>query len=221
VASADAAITAASYRVAWSADRWHDHRVRNHASELLTDDAALRHAIRNEPLHSDQAWAHGLDVDGLLRRVVASLNRLPSVVVEHAEFDDYGSGYASYVEVSITKRDGSLRQDTGAGWIDVECLGVLLCRLAPVACLLRPSVRSSGPNGAGAYSLPEANRVIAEPDQRWKYECDQIKSLLDHHDVTLIGPDPLTLPLSGAQFVETNLADSALDVFDAWFHWRD
>jgi hypothetical protein len=49
-------------------------------------------------------------VDGpLLRAVVAALDSRAEIMVEHAEFRHYGSGYASFVDVLITCRDGSQR----------------------------------------------------------------------------------------------------------------
>lgn len=188
--------------------------------ELLTEPGALRSAVRDEALHDDQAWDVGLDIDGFLRRVVAELGRLPTLVVEHSDFGHYGSGYASFVEVSMTKRDGSLRHDGGHGWVEVECLGILLCRLAPIACALRPSVRSTGTE-RGFHSLPSVDRAVTAVDQQWTYGFQQIRTVLDKHGLTLVGTDVLTLPLPGRLFVNTNLADSAFTIFDAWFHWMD
>lgn len=191
------------------------------ATGLMTDIAALQRAVRDETIYSDGAWEPGLDVDGFLRRVTAGMNRRPLVVVEHAEFDHYGSGYSSYVSISITKRDGSVRHERANGWVDVECLEIALCRLAPLACLLRPATRSRGPNGAGAYSLPQVGRLVTIPDQRWEGEYRQIADVLAWHDLPLVGPNPLADPLPDGLRVETNLADSAQTIFDAWFHWRD
>ena len=187
----------------------------------MTDASALRRAVQDEAIYGDGAWDPGLDVEGFLRRVTADLNRLPLVVVEHAEFAHYGSGYSSCVAVSVTKRDGSARSNNADGWADVECLELALCRLVPAACLLSPATRSRGPNGAGANSLPDVGRLITVPAKRWVGEYRQIAGVLDRHGLPLIGPDPLALPLPEGLSVETNLAGSSQTVFDAWFHWCD
>jgi hypothetical protein len=104
-----------------------------------TDPAALKKAANDHP---GRAWAGGIPaVEGFLRRVVADLNRPPALVVEHAEFDRYGSGYASFVDVLLTRRDGSLRR-TENGRTEVEGVSLALCRLAPVAVLMKDGWRS-------------------------------------------------------------------------------
>ncbi|GAA4387977.1 hypothetical protein GCM10023088_60770 [Actinomadura verrucosospora] len=193
----------------------------DHMDASLTEVAMLRRAVRDEQLRSERFWAHGLDVEGLLRGVTASLNTLPLVVVEHAEFDHYGSGYASYADVSVTKRDGSTRRNEGGGQVSVECLNVLLCRLTPVACVLRPANRWRGPGDNGSSVLPESDRAVTAPDRSWASEYRQIRDVLDRHGIALIGADLLIRPLPMGLAVETNLADSAQTIFDAWFHWRD
>ncbi|MGI5205143.1 hypothetical protein ACQEU6_26640 [Spirillospora sp. CA-108201] len=189
----------------------------DHLAELMSE-ATLRRAVRNEPLPG--AWDHVRDVDRFLRRRVAELNRLPLVVVEYAELDHYGSGYASYVDVFATKRDGSTRQDDEDGGVSVECLNVLLCRLAPIACLLQPDSRWQTPDSSCSIS-PNIDRVIAAPDQSWTDEFHQIRDLLDQRGISLIGPDLLTRSLPEGLEVRSNLANSTQTIFDAWFHWLD
>ncbi|MFA1549595.1 hypothetical protein [Actinomadura chokoriensis] len=187
-------------------------------AELISEVATLRRAVRNEPLPG--AWDHVRDVDRFLRRRVEELHRLPLVAVEHAELDHYGSGYASYIDVFATKRDGSTRQTDEDGGVRIECLNVLLCRLAPIACLLRPDDLWQTHDTSWSPS-PNINRVIAAPDQSWADEFHQVKDLLDQRGISLIGPDLLTRPLPEGLEAKSNLANPARTIFDAWFHWPD
>ena len=124
---------------------------------------AVRRATRDEIVAITGAWADGEQaVEGFLRRVVADLHRQPSTVVEHAEFGNYGSGYASFAEVFITSRDGTRRRTDS----DVDGLSLCLCRLAPFAVLSGfPSSRSSvglrarGPTGPSAAPTPPADQA--------------------------------------------------------------
>ncbi|WP_169983229.1 hypothetical protein [Microbispora sp. H10836] len=71
---------------------------------LLDRDAQIR-ASRDELVGREGAWAGGTEAaEGYLRRVVADLNRVPELVVEHAEFGHYGSGYASFVDADPARR---------------------------------------------------------------------------------------------------------------------
>lgn len=189
--------------------------------ELATNPVALESAVSDELASTAGAWTGGpTAVEGFLRRVVADLNRLPALIVEHAEFRHYGSGYASYVDVFMTKRDGSMRRSAN-GRTDVEGLTLALCRLAPLAVLLKHSWRSSGPGAAGGHSMPELLRVVDIDLPEWAEECRQIRQMLDGHGIALLGLQVLGLPLDARLRVETALGDPPYCVFDAWFHWMD
>ncbi|MEV1238528.1 hypothetical protein ACIBO2_44980 [Nonomuraea sp. NPDC050022] len=189
--------------------------------KLATDPAALRSAANDQLASAEGAWAGGeVSVEGFLRRVIADLDRMPMLSVDYAEFRHYGSGYASYVEVLITKRDGSMCRSE-SGWTKVEGLPLTLCRLAPLAALFKPDIRSSRPDGAGSSGLPALSLVTDTAPPGWEEEFRQIGQALDRHDVALLGSQVLSLPLEAGLRVETNLGDPPYSVFDAWFHWMD
>ncbi|TMR15510.1 hypothetical protein ETD86_26990 [Nonomuraea turkmeniaca] len=189
--------------------------------KLATDPTALRSAVNDQLAGAAGAWAGGAtSVDGFLRRVVADLDRMPTLSVHHAEFRHYGSGYASYADVFITKRDGSMRRSEN-GWTKVEGLPLALCRLAPLAALFKPDVHSSGPGGAGSRGIPELSLVTDTALPGWEEEFRQIRQVLDRHDIALLDSRVLGLPLEAELRVETVLGSPPYSVFDAWFRWRD
>ncbi|MEO3889523.1 hypothetical protein [Nonomuraea sp. B5E05] len=186
-----------------------------------TDPADLRSAANDQLASKAGAWAGGAaSVEGFLRWVVADLDRMPALRVHDAEFRHYGSGYASYVDVFITKRDGSMRRSEN-GWTHVEGLPLALCRLAPLAALCKPDERSSGPGGAGSRGLPALSLVTDAAPPGWVEEYRQIRQVLDRHDIALLDPAILSLPLEAGLVVETVLDSAPYSVFDAWFHWID
>lgn len=161
-------------------------------------------------------------MEGYLRRVVADLNRVPELVVEHAEFGHYGSGYASFVDVFLTRRNGSARRVDPDGHTTVEGLSVALCRLAPIACILSPGERSHHPDGHGYHSMPGLDAVTEMPIPGWEKGCEQISQVLDRHRITLVGPRLLSRPALPHLRIDTNLADGPPhSIFDVWFHWTD
>ncbi|MEV5493857.1 hypothetical protein AB0M50_00490 [Nonomuraea fuscirosea] len=185
------------------------------------DPAALRNAVTDQPASTAGAWAGGAaSVEGFLRRVVADLDRMPALRVHHAEFGNYGSGYASYVDVFVTRRDGSACRSAN-GWTEVEGLPLALCRLAPVAVLFTPGSQSSGPDGAGSRGLPQLPLVADDAPPGWAAEYRQIRQVLDRHDLGLLDARLLGLPLERGLQVDTVLGDPPYTVFDAWFHWAD
>lgn len=189
--------------------------------KLATDPTALRSAANDHLASTAGAWANGAtSVEGFLRWIVADLDRMPTLSVHHAEFRHYGSGYASYVDVFITKRDGSMRRSEN-GWTNVEGLPLALCRLAPLAALFNPDVQSSGPGGAGSRGLPDLSLVTDAALPGWEEEFRQIGQALDRHDIALLDSQVLSLPVKAELRVETVLGSPPYSVFDAWFHWMD
>lgn len=133
----------------------------------------------------------------------------------------YGSGYASYVDVFLTWRDGSARRsDGGETWIQGIALG--LCRLAPIATLFADALVSRSEDGSGSSYLPDVAMVAGNPIPGWEQPCREVTQVLDRHGITLLHPVLLSEQIDANVNVETNLADRPpYSVFDAWFHWMD
>lgn len=188
-------------------------------------DPDWQHAAARERIVGP--WAElGMDipaVDELLRALVATLGSRPEINVEHAEFRHYGSGFASYVDVLITHRDGSLRTAGVGGNVQVRGITLLLCRLAPIAALLRDGERSTGPGGRGGYSLPERDRLADNQIDGWQDECQAVTAVLDRFGIAVPKPYILHAPALDGLKIDTNLATrgGGYALFDVWFHWED
>ncbi|GAA4568744.1 hypothetical protein GCM10023193_50950 [Planotetraspora kaengkrachanensis] len=195
----------------------HDHASADIEALLLDPDSQVRAA------QSEGPWAGGSEaVESYLRRVVADLNRIPELVVEHAEFAHYDAGYASYVDVFLTRRDGSARHLEPDGYVTVEGFTVVLCRLAPIACVLSPGERSTHPDGRGTHSMPWLDAVTELPIPAWERGCEQISHVLDRHHIAIVGPHLLSRQALPHLTIDTNLGDGQPhSIFDVWFHWRD
>ncbi|WP_030455468.1 hypothetical protein [Herbidospora cretacea] len=189
---------------------------------LLDPDSQIR-ASQDESACGEGAWAGGAEaVEGYLRQVVADLNRVRGLVVEHAEFAHYGSGYASFVVVFLTRRDGSARRVDPDGRETVHGLSVALCRLAPIACILSPGERSHHPDGHGHHSMPWLDAVTDMPIPGWEEGCAQVSRVLERHGIALVGPRLLSRPALPHVKIDTNLGDGPRNsIFDVWFHWLD
>ncbi|WP_283138889.1 hypothetical protein [Rhizohabitans arisaemae] len=165
-------------------------------------------------------WEAGSElVEGYLRRVVADLHRGPELLVHHAEFDNYGSGYASYVDVLLTRRDGTARRVGPGGGIEVQGITLLLCRLAPVACVMTGE-RTDDSSG-GMRSMPTAERAARMPLRGWDRGCEQVTRVLERHGITCADPELLRRRALPDLRVDGVLGDPPYLVYDVWFHWAD
>ncbi|EIE99879.1 hypothetical protein SacglDRAFT_03011 [Saccharomonospora glauca K62] len=188
---------------------------------LVRDPEAVRRAAADDVVVRRGAWAGGGDdVEKFLRWVVADLGRCSSVVVEHAEFGMYGSGYASYVDVFLSWRDGSGRVMEGER-TEIRGFALALCRLAPVAALFGDVGISRSANGSSSRYLPTLELVRDNPVPGWEKACREVTGVLDRHGITVLDSTVLHTPVDPTISVETNLAAPPYTVFDAWFHWMD
>lgn len=136
---------------------------------IAVDPACIAVAVTDRHATSDGVWAlTPSEVEGHLKQIVAAIGRLSDVVVEDADFGHYGSGYASYAEIFVTARDGSLRNQRPNGTVDAQGMFLLLCRLAPLACLVPNCHRSRSANGSGASDLPSAQAATRAPSPGWE-----------------------------------------------------
>jgi hypothetical protein len=190
---------------------------------IAIDPACFAVAAADRHATSDGVWAlTPAAVEGYLKQITAAIGRLPDVVVEDADFGHYGSGYASYAEIFVTARDGSLRNERSNGTVEVQGMFLLLCRLAPLACLIPSCHRSRSANGSGASDLPSADAATRTTSQRWEQIAhQQITETLTLHGFSLLKPETLSRPISPDLIIDTNLAEPPYTVFDAWFHWMD
>lgn len=74
------------------------------------------------------------EIEAHIRRLLYRIKRIPNLICE-VEWDHFGSGYASFVEVFCYEREHVKRIATAYGIEELEIEGVLIniSRLAPVA----------------------------------------------------------------------------------------
>lgn len=76
------------------------------------------------------------EVEAHIRRLFYRINRIPNIVCE-AEWNHFGSGYASFVEFFCYQKDDVLIVEEKYGLREIKTEGIILdiCRLAPVAIM--------------------------------------------------------------------------------------
>ena len=192
--------------------------------EQLSNPEWQRRAARNEVVGP---WAElGLAEDAierLLHATVGELGASPSLAVEHAEFTHYGSGYASFVDVMITRQEGSQRTHRPNGYVTTHGLTLLLCRLAPIAAPATDAEHGRGPSGNAHRSVPNSASLAPLPVPDWEQESHAITAVLDRFGIVLLNPGVLRRPAHPDISVDTDLSGpgKGFDLFDVWFHWTD
>ena len=190
---------------------------------MAIDPDCVAAAAMDQHATHDGAWALSqAAVEGHLKQITAAIGRLPEVVVEDADFNHYGSGYASFTHLLVTARDGFLRRGRTDGGVEVEGMSLLLCRLAPLACLVSSSFRSRSRHGSSSRSMPSRDAVVRPLSPGWQQAAHrQIAEVLTAHGFSLLKPQTLSREINRDVRIDTNLGDPPYTVFDAWFHWMD
>lgn len=138
------------------------------------------------------------------------------VLAVEQERESYGCGYASYYDLFITKKDGSLCLQRGDS-IDMQGIRLYISRLAPVAVLgyAEKSKHISG----GSSSFLDSSGVNTFPDANWELELTEIRNTLNIYRYALLSKNEVVKPLWFDVDIPT-IMDSD-NVFDALFYWED
>ena len=163
--------------------------------------------------------------------LMKELKRIDGLLIE-PDFTSYGSGFASYGEVKISKRD---RSDTvfvktgrwGEGVREDQTNGLVLyiSTLAPYwfyggSNWLAVWHKDAWRSGASAFMRPESMAVL-EP-KMWHADIAKITAVMHSFGYGLLLPESLAQPAPAGLHIPTILSDAPFhQVFDCFFYWED
>ena len=169
-----------------------------------------------------EAWpyAGGLDgdIEAHLQKMVAAFEQSKFTAVE-ADFNSFGCGYASFVELFCFKKDGSFtRRFLGSGQ-EMTGIVVYVSRLAPVATW--GAERRTRHARGGSSTLLSYDTLDTMPDGDWKAVWEEVQAMLTQHGIELASGSQLNTLLPFLAVLETNLGEPPYRLFDLLFHWYD
>jgi hypothetical protein len=166
------------------------------------------------------------DIGKVKRYIKGMLGRLSDnnrIVVE-ADYSSYGSGFASYINVKISKKNKSdrtiLKEKKGMSE-QVDGLHVYVSLLAPYWYFGKGYwwVNESTGGGGGSFLRPE--HITQYNKALWSKEVEEITSLFDEYRYRLLTEKEVEKSLWFKTDVTTILGDPPYTVFDCFFHWED
>jgi hypothetical protein len=191
-------------------------------------DDYLRCIVRDEVVGDFPPFTLGsiTKTENYIRKLLARLATSSTFLVE-ADFTSYGSGFASYVEVKVSKRDGSDRVTLAQGQrttYEHDGLMLYISRLTPYwfygGSQWSKTYEGGRHVGGGSMFLtpdsPTAiNKTLWQQDSLW------LEALLQEFRYSLLTPDELKQPAPAGLSIPTVLADKPYNVFDCFFYWQD
>jgi len=166
------------------------------------------------------------ETERYLRQIVARLASLPALLVE-ADFSSYGSGFASYIEVRIARKDHSDTATAARGQHTTRTtngLMLYLSRLTPYWFYGGSEWSKTYDNGrsvSGSASFLNSESQAAINPAVWHLEAASVRAILQAFHYRLLTPAELRQPAPVEVVVPTILADKPYQVFDCFFYWED
>lgn len=168
------------------------------------------------------------EIEAHIRRLFYRLKRIPDLILE-AEWDHFGSGYASFVEIFCYRKADIVVVEEKNGERELEISGIIVdvCRLAPVAIMgederFKTVDIATNEEIAGAYSslLDDPRRVkVGEKFQAVEYQLSQA---LEEFGYKILDEAILKQPLSfEAKIATLYRKPGGYKVMDALFYWED
>jgi hypothetical protein len=161
-----------------------------------------------------------------IKGMLGALSDKKSIIVE-ADYSAYGSGFASYINVKISKKDKSdiiITKDKSSITEEHDGLLIYLSLVAPYWYYGKGVWWNNYENGisnsgGGSFLTPESKKQINL--NLWQNEIDFITQLFDTYQIRLLEQKELEKNLWFDVTIKSNLANKQLTVFDCFFHWED
>ncbi len=166
------------------------------------------------------------EVEDYIRRIAGRLRDNPHVLVE-PDFSHYGSGFASYTNIRISKRDHSDSKITTVEnrvTKSTEGLLLYLCNLSPYWYYGGSEWSETTENGAfrsGSSGFLSPKSIADYDAAVWERDLGKIKAVLDTYGYSLLTQAEVEKELDFKVALRSNLLDGAPTVFDCFFHWED
>lgn len=170
----------------------------------------------------------GREIEAHIRRLFHRINRIPNVVCE-AEWDHFGSGYASFVEFFCYQKEDLIVLDEKHGHREIKMHGLIvdICRLAPVAIMgdderYKTIHIESNEYRGGAYGSLLGGAKLIGVSKRFQTFGEQLKQVLEEFDFEVVEPEEMNQLLSFKTKIPTIYRESRdYTVADAVFYWED
>lgn len=158
------------------------------------------------------------------QRIAAELGCTPGSTVFSIEDSDYGSGWASFVEIRLARRGAE--PEIRDGYQVTRYASVVVCRIAPLAALMKVVEARVALDGKGSCGyLPVSDDLVSAVP--WDTR-QRIPEILANYGYQILAPEIGRLRLPDGLGVDTLLTSKGEKdcyighhVFDAWFHWMD
>ena len=168
------------------------------------------------------------EIEAHIRRLFHRINRIPNVVCE-AEWNHFGSGYASFVEFFIYQKEDTkvIEEKHGIQEVRTDGLIIDICRLAPVAIMGEDdrykTIRiETNEVVSGAYGSLLGDPMQIQLSEKFQSLAEKLKQCLTEFEYELLKSEDINQPLPFKTKIQTIYRKpKEYLVADAIFYWED
>ena len=168
------------------------------------------------------------EIEAHIRRLFHRINRIPNVVCE-AEWNHFGSGYASFVEFFCYQKEDLVVLEEKHGHREIKMNGLIvdISRLASVAIMgdderYKTIHIETNEYRGGAYGSLLGGPKLIGLSKRFQTFGEQLKQVLEEFDFEVVKPEEMNQLLSFKTKIPTIYRESRdYTVADAIFYWED
>lgn len=168
------------------------------------------------------------EIEAHIRRLFYRLIRIPNLIIE-AEWDHFGSGYASFVELFCYQKENVLIVKKINDMQKLEIHGIIIdvCRLAPVVIMgederFKTIDMITNKEISGGYGTLLDGPIRLHLSEKLLPLERELKLALDEFKYEVLDENTVSQPLSFQTNIPTLYrASPAYKVMDALFYWED
>lgn len=168
------------------------------------------------------------EIEAHIRRLFHRINRIPNVVCE-AEWNHFGSGYASFVELFCYQKEDLVVLEEKHGHREIKMNGLIvdISRLASVAIMgdderYKTIHIETNEYRGGAYGSLLGGPKLIGVSERYQTFGEALKQILEEFDFEVVEPQEMNQLLSFKTKIPTIYRESRdYTVADAIFYWED
>lgn len=184
---------------------------------LLTENF-LKKVIQGKRVGDFYPFIQGDDaqMEHYISHLVGEIGGLKGLLYE-ADFDHYGSGFASYVSVFLWKKEEE--EVLANGEVSMKGLWLYISRLAPVVIMGKGEMTRHGSSGSSDFL---ASHTVCEwPSETWSKQIWAIKKIVEAYHYVILTKADVDQYLDFQIDIPTILSEPPYKVFDAHFYWED
>jgi hypothetical protein len=161
-----------------------------------------------------------------IKGILGQLSDRKSIIVE-PDYNAYGSGFASYINVKIAKKNKSdciVTKNGNKISVDKNALLMYISMVAPYWYIggvkwSENYLNNEYQGGTMPFLMPE--NIKNYDKEMWQVDIDHITALLNDYQIRLLTQREAEKPLWFEIDIDTNMGSKPYTVFDCFFHWED